>query len=190
MSASKWAISLESAVELLVFARRLLLGFESVDGTSLAFDFELNLAALNLVFLSTLLGVFEKLLRGSQLRFQPFPFSWQRLLLLAQCLDFLVAILKDKQGFEFGLHGEMVYRGLPSKSKEPRPPFGDRGSYFWQLPTLAQPRDALPSGLRRFTSVFGMGTGGTTAQMPPEVNSRRGFHLDQSSPLRAVAAGF
>jgi hypothetical protein len=34
---------------------------------------------------------------------------------------------------------------------------------FWRCPTLAQPRDALPLGLQRFTSVFGMGTGGTTA---------------------------
>src|SRR4030088_3468858 len=28
---------------------------------------------------------------------------------------------------------------------------------LWQCPTLAQPIDALPSGLQRFTSVFGMG---------------------------------
>jgi hypothetical protein len=34
---------------------------------------------------------------------------------------------------------------------------------LWRCPTLAQPRDALPLGLQRFTSVFGMGTGGTTA---------------------------
>lgn len=39
---------------------------------------------------------------------------------------------------------------------------------FWQRPTLAQPRDALPSGLQRFTSVFEMGTGGTTALESPE----------------------
>ena len=40
---------------------------------------------------------------------------------------------------------------------------------FWQRPTLAQPRDALPSGLQRFTSVFGMGTGGSTALGSPEL---------------------
>ena len=34
---------------------------------------------------------------------------------------------------------------------------------LWRCPTLAQPRDALPLGLQRFTSVFGMGTGGATA---------------------------
>ncbi len=39
---------------------------------------------------------------------------------------------------------------------------------FWQRPTLAQPIAALPSALRRFTSVFGMGTGGTTALRPPD----------------------
>jgi hypothetical protein len=39
---------------------------------------------------------------------------------------------------------------------------------LWQCPTLAQPLDALPSGLQRFTSVFGMGTGGTTALGSPE----------------------
>ena len=39
---------------------------------------------------------------------------------------------------------------------------------YWQRPTLAQPIDALPSGLQRFTSVFGMGTGGATALGSPE----------------------
>ena len=45
---------------------------------------------------------------------------------------------------------------------------------FWQRPTLAQPRDALPSGLQRFTSVFGMGTGGSTALGSPEYEPRAG----------------
>ncbi len=39
---------------------------------------------------------------------------------------------------------------------------------LWQCPTLAQPKDALPLGLQRFTSVFGMGTGGATALWSPE----------------------
>jgi hypothetical protein len=47
--------------------------------------------------------------------------------------------------------------------KSPAPCFQSTGHKFWQRPTLAQPRDALPSGLQRFTSVFGMGTGGATA---------------------------
>ena len=37
----------------------------------------------------------------------------------------------------------------------------------WRRPTLAQAIQALPSALQRFTAVFGMGTGGTTAVMSP-----------------------
>ncbi len=46
--------------------------------------------------------------------------------------------------------------------------FNETGPYFWQRPTLAQAIQALPSGLQRLTSVFGMGTGGTTALESPE----------------------
>ena len=42
------------------------------------------------------------------------------------------------------------------------------GFLFWRRPTLARPIAVLPSGLQRFTSVFGMGTGGTTTLMSPE----------------------
>ena len=42
---------------------------------------------------------------------------------------------------------------------------------FWRRPTLARPVAALPSGLQRFTSVFGMGTGGATALLSPEPKS-------------------
>ncbi len=37
----------------------------------------------------------------------------------------------------------------------------------WQFPTLAWGGPTLPSALRRFTSEFGMGSGGTTALVPP-----------------------
>ena len=37
----------------------------------------------------------------------------------------------------------------------------------WQFPTLAWGDPTLPSALRRFTSEFGMGSGGTTALQPP-----------------------
>ena len=42
-------------------------------------------------------------------------------------------------------------------------------SFFdaWQFPTLAWGDPTLPSALRRFTSEFGMGSGGTTALVPP-----------------------
>src|SRR5438067_4255280 len=39
---------------------------------------------------------------------------------------------------------------------------------FWRRPTLARPIAVLPSGLQRFTAVFGMGTGGATALLSPE----------------------
>ena len=38
---------------------------------------------------------------------------------------------------------------------------------LWQFPTLAWGDPTLPSALRRFTSEFGMGSGGTTALLPP-----------------------
>ena len=37
----------------------------------------------------------------------------------------------------------------------------------WQFPTLAWGGPTLPSALRRFTSEFGMGSGGTAALRPP-----------------------
>ena len=42
------------------------------------------------------------------------------------------------------------------------------GILFWRRPTLAQPIVVLPSGLQRFTAVFGMGTGGATALLSPD----------------------
>lgn len=45
------------------------------------------------------------------------------------------------------------------------------GFLFWRRPTLARPVAVLPSGLQRFTSVFGMGTGGATALGSPEPSS-------------------
>src|SRR5438093_13506977 len=47
------------------------------------------------------------------------------------------------------------------------------GTQFWRRPTLARPIAVLPSGLQRFTAVFGMGTGGATALLSPEVCSER-----------------
>ena len=45
------------------------------------------------------------------------------------------------------------------------------GILFWRRPTLARPFVALPSGLQRFTAVFGMGTGGATALLSPEIRA-------------------
>src|SRR5438874_1445753 len=59
------------------------------------------------------------------------------------------------------------------------------GILFWRRPTLARPIAVLPSGLQRFTAVFGMGMGGATALLSPEVraglalNRTRGFVASQ-----------
>ena len=49
------------------------------------------------------------------------------------------------------------------------------GFQFWRRPTLARPVAVLPSGLQRFTSVFGMGTGGATALGSPECGTALAF---------------
>ena len=60
--------------------------------------------------------------------------------------------------------------GLPTP--ETKNPTGKPvGFLFWRRPTLARPVAVLPSGLQRFTSVFGMGTGGATALLSPEPRS-------------------
>ena len=54
--------------------------------------------------------------------------------------------------------------------KRKKPLSFDRGLRLfdaWQFPTLAWGDPTLPSALRRFTSEFGMGSGGTTALKPP-----------------------
>ncbi len=59
-------------------------------------------------------------------------------------------------------------RGKP-KAKNPAP-YGT-GFFLidaWQFPTLTWGDPTLPSALRRFTSEFGMGSGGTTALKPPD----------------------
>ncbi len=54
------------------------------------------------------------------------------------------------------------------KNKRPCLPTGPFVLFdAWQFPTLAWGDPTLPSALRRFTSEFGMGSGGTTALLPP-----------------------
>ena len=80
------------------------------------------------------------------------------------------------------------------KRSEPDGSFDLSGSGDWRRPTFAHPRDALSSGLQRFTSVFGMGTGGTTALGSPEGRPHGGcrirhlgfhFRLPSAALLRA-----
>jgi hypothetical protein len=54
------------------------------------------------------------------------------------------------------------------------------GILFWRRPTLARPVAVLPSGLQRFTAVFGMGTGGTTALLSPECGAALAFRCLRS----------
>ena len=71
-------------------------------------------------------------------------------------------------------HGVFSARvGVP-KSKMPTE-LNPVGILFWRRPTLARPVAVLPSGLQRFTSVFGMGTGGTTALVSPECGTALAF---------------
>ena len=74
-------------------------------------------------------------------------------------------------------------RSLPSMGKKAKCPMrSSPGILFWRRPTLARPIAVLPSGLQRFTAVFGMGTGGATALLSPEI--RAGLAV---SALRADA---
>ncbi len=73
----------------------------------------------------------------------------------------------------------------PRPKKMPSSGFSpEAGHKLWQRPTLAQARQALPSALWRFTSVFGMGTGGTTTQRSPDDGNLR----SQSQITRCLAA--
>ncbi len=88
-------------------------------------------------------------------------------------------------GYEFASPGKRSATGgdIPPQQKNPAP-FGtgfflnakqkarsfDRAFCLfdaWQFPTLTWGDPTLPSALRRFTSEFGMGSGGPTALVPP-----------------------
>ena len=58
----------------------------------------------------------------------------------------------------------MTSKSHKKNKKKPCDLFPNHRAKLWQRPTLAQPIEALPSALQRFTSVFGMGTGGATAR--------------------------
>ena len=60
-------------------------------------------------------------------------------------------------------------RTLKKYKKEPRCRVNYNGANTWQRPTLTGPIVPIPSALRRFTSGFGMGPGGSNALWSPEV---------------------
>ena len=62
----------------------------------------------------------------------------------------------------------------------------------WQFPTLAWGGPTLPSALRRFTSEFGMGSGGTTALLPPGKFwcAKRIFFTDAALPVLAKSVTY
>jgi hypothetical protein len=63
-----------------------------------------------------------------------------------------------------GFRTRRVFCSSNRHQKAKTPMINSPGSLFWRRPTLARPIAVLPSGLQRFTAVFGMGTGGTTAR--------------------------
>ena len=72
--------------------------------------------------------------------------------------------------------------------KRARLPFGRRARLFWQRPTLARPVVKLPSALQRFTSVFGMGTGGSTALRSPDPARTVRLAALRLNPMRCDAS--
>ncbi len=96
------------------------------------------------------------------------------------------AVLRTLSGLRFCSPGKRSATGgdIPHTAKNPAP-FGtgfllkrknkklslstELSALFdaWQFPTLTWGDPTLPSALRRFTSEFGMGSGGTTALVPP-----------------------
>ena len=52
----------------------------------------------------------------------------------------------------------------------------------WRLPSLAEAIQPLPSAMQRLTAVFGMGTGRTTAVLPPKTLNLNDGHADKNQP--------
>jgi hypothetical protein len=63
--------------------------------------------------------------------------------------------LSVQMGFEIKKAGEEILSGFLMKD--------------WRRPTLAEPIGLLPSARQCLTAVFGMGTGRTTAVLPPKI---------------------
>ena len=79
---------------------------------------------------------------------------------------------KSKAAFTSGrIHLPQVRPATTGQKKSPLFGKPKRGEINWQRPTFARPFAALSSAQQCFTSVFGMGTGGSTALWSPESRS-------------------
>ena len=68
------------------------------------------------------------------------------------------------------LHEQSRKKVKKRSKKEPGPSVSWSRANTWRRPTLTGPVVPLPSALRRFTSGFGMGPGGSNALWSPEGN--------------------
>jgi hypothetical protein len=96
---------------------------------------------------------------------------------LAGLAVYLAAAPRRRSLAACGVPPRRAQIGVGQKSK--MPDGVPSGILLWRRPTLARPVAVLPSGLQRFTSVFGMGTGGATALLSPEFCA--GFSAQNSS---------
>ena len=69
-----------------------------------------------------------------------------------------------------GILGRLRLLHTHSLQKKSPAPISWSRAYTWQRPTLTGPIVPIPSALRRFTSGFGKGPGGSTALWSPECN--------------------
>ncbi len=72
--------------------------------------------------------------------------------------------------------------------KEPGPSVGWIRANTWRRPTLTGPIVPLPLALRRFTSGFGMGPGGSTSLWSPEGNVGVGWRVPCNSKTGSLGA--
>src|SRR5580658_157515 len=74
---------------------------------------------------------------------------------------------KDIRGISRNLGGKQAWKRKKAGEDFPRLLLKD-----WRLPTLAEAIQPLPSALQCLTAVFGMGTGRTTAVLPPKIDNK------------------
>lgn len=86
----------------------------------------------------------------------------------------------DRDGRVAGAGGRIIPAARAKKSPAP---IARGRAYTWRRPTLTRPIVSLPLALRRFTSGFGMGPGGSTTLWSPEGNLGVQWRLPLDSKL-------